>query len=554
MEYFLLVDLGVDELLLRDPVPNLSVPGRMGINTAFSIALVCVALLLIRNSRRRIAAEIAALLAGLIAIITLVGYLFSSTTLTRIASYTPMALHTSIALSILVIGILCLRRQKETGIYAFVNLSRNVVVPAMILFILLLVGTAWFWYQLQADIQGVQVTDATPLQLQIVSVLVLFSGVVVSTTIVALILALAKARDVATAKSQLAAIVESSDDAIISQSMDGIITSWNPGAQRLFGYPAREVIGKPMSMVIPADRQHEEGEILARITRGERIEHFETERIAKDGRLLSIAATISPIVDSLGRVRGVSKIARDIGERKRFIAALESSNLELQRFAYVASHDLQTPLRSIVSFAELLQRALAGKVDEEAADWLRRVVTSGEQMQSLIQDLLAYGRIDSQQRVLQPVDLNKIFDSAKELLFAVFQESGAEVSRGELPVVMGDPSQLLQLLQNLIGNGVKYRDMSQDKKPKVEVSAALVAGQQVIYVADNGIGIDSKYHDKIFELFQRLHSTSRYAGTGIGLAVCRRIVEHLGGRIWVESELGRGSRFCFSLPTTSTRS
>jgi PAS domain S-box-containing protein len=551
-EYFFGVNLGIDELFILDPVPHGNASGRMGLNTCFAFALFGISLLWQRRAGTRVAAEIAALLAGLIAITTLVGYLFSAMELTRVASYTPMALHTSIALCVLAIGILCVNPQRDHGIFAFINLSRNVVVPAMLLFALMLGGTFWFWHQLQADIRDTHDLAATPFQLQIVPVLVLFSGVVVSTAIVALLLALLKARDVASASSQLAAVVESSDDAIISKTLGGRIVSWNPGAQRLFGYSANEAIGQSISMVIPTERQHEEETILARIARGEHIDHFETERIAKDGRRLAISATISPIVDSFGRVRGVSKIAHDISERKKFIAALEASNLELERFAYVASHDLQTPLRSIVSFAELLQGSLAGKIDAEAADWLRRVVSSGEQMQSLIQDLLAYARVDSQSQTLQRVDLNTTFDTAKDLLLAIIQQSGARVSRGDLPTVMGDRSQLLQLLQNLIGNALKYRDTEKQESPTVEVSASKVDGNYVICVADNGIGIDSKYHDKIFDLFQRLHSSSRYPGTGIGLAVCRRIAERIGGRIWVESTPGRGSRFYFSVPIASS--
>jgi PAS domain S-box-containing protein len=443
---------------------------------------------------------------------------------------------------------------RESGKRVDATISSRRVIPLLLLPLLFLGGTAWFYYELQAEMRLVDTRVSMALPLQVIPLIVLFSGVIASTTVVALVLALVKTRESAAASLRLSAIVESSDDAIIGKTLEGIITSWNPGAQKMFGFDAQEAIGQSMSIVIPPERQDEEAQILERIAKGEHIKHFETERITKDGGRIAISATVSPIVDAKGRILGVSKIARDIGERKKFIAALESSNLELQRFAYVASHDLQTPLRSIVSFAELLQKSLAGTIDEEAADWLHRVVTSGEQMQTLIQDLLAYARIDSPQHVSQPVDLNKTFDAAKEFLFAAIQESGAEVSRGQLPTVMGDPSQLLQLLQNLMGNALKYRSTTRDLKPKVEVSSESLDGKHVIFVADNGIGIDPKQHDKIFELFQRLHSSRIYPGTGFGLAVCRRIVERLGGRIWVQSEPGCGSRFCFSLPASSNHS
>lgn len=241
------------------------------------------------------------------------------------------------------------------------------------------------------------------------------------------------------------------------------------------------------------------------------------------------------------------RVAERTGEIARHADALERSNVELQRFAYVASHDLQTPLRSIAGFMQLVQRAAAGKLDAGADDWMRRVVDNTHRMQALIRDLLAYARVDTRARPFVSVPLVTVFDSVTDLLDASIRDAKAEVTRGELPTVMGDPSQLTQVLQNLVANAITYHG---DQPPRVHVSAAPdgAGGGYTICVSDNGIGIDAAHHERIFEIFHRLHTQQAYPGTGLGLAVCRRVVSRHGGRIWAESHPGAGSRFKFTLP------
>jgi len=217
----------------------------------------------------------------------------------------------------------------------------------------------------------------------------------------------------------------------------------------------------------------------------------------------------------------------------------------LQQFAYIASHDLQSPLRSISGFVQLLKMKYESKLDEQASDWIRRAVQAIGQMQALIQDLLAYSRVDSRLRPFMPTSFLDVFNDTVGLLESSISEAGAQVTCGELPVIVGDRSQLVQLMDNLIGNGLKYHGA---KAPRVHVSAERHGNEWDFSVRDNGIGIAPEYYERIFEIFQRLHDKKDYPGTGIGLAVCRRIVGGHGGRIWVESELGQGSTFRFTIP------
>jgi PAS domain S-box-containing protein len=395
-------------------------------------------------------------------------------------------------------------------------------------------------------------------------------------------------------RERLALVVESSQDAIISKDLNGRILSWNGGAEQIFGYPASEAIGRSILMLIPEERTHEEKEILNRISRGDKLEHFETVRVRKDGTRVDISTTISPIKNRDGLVVGASKIARDItankqaqqeirslnatlasrnhqlaeqaealvrsseelerrvAERTVQLAAtnnvLEQSNIELQRFAYVASHDLQSPLRSIGGFVQLLKMKYQGRLDEEALDWIDRTVHGIARMQALIQDLLEYSRVDSHPRPFSRRPLQELLKQTLENLHGPILNAGAQITWDELPMALCDPGQIVQLLDNLIGNALKYHGR---ESPRIHISAESAGDLWTVTVRDNGIGIAPEYHQQIFELFRRLHDNKSYAGTGIGLAICRKIVEHHGGKLWVESEEGDGSAFKFTIASES---
>ncbi len=472
----------------------------------------------------------------------------------------------------------------------------------------------------------------------------------------------------------LSAIVDSSDDAIVSKDLNGIITSWNKGAQRVFGYTAEEAIGQPVaSLLIPPDRQEEEPRILSRLRRGERVDHFETKRRRKDGTLLDISLTISPVKDPWGRIVGASKIARDITETKRFESILVASesrfrqladampqivwtaradghvdyynsrwyeftgygpdtskdaswetimhpddlepwretwqksvtsgepynleyrlfdraenrwrwfvaravavrendggpvkwfgsctdideqkhvqedlqraNYDLEQFAFSASHDLQEPLRSIKIYSELLSRRHGHLIDEDAKTFLGFVKDGATRMEMLVRDLLSYTKASSVEYKAENVDANQVLRAVLANLAGAISEAGATVTSESLPTLSMHDLHLQQLFQNIIGNAIKYR--SPDRSPAVQVSAGRKNGLWTFAIADNGIGIEPQYKENIFGLFKRLHTVDQYSGTGIGLAICRRIVERYGGRIWVESVPGKGSTFRFTIP------
>lgn len=220
------------------------------------------------------------------------------------------------------------------------------------------------------------------------------------------------------------------------------------------------------------------------------------------------------------------------------------SNTDLQQFAYIASHDLQEPLRMVTSFTQLLQKKYKDKLDDEAQEYIRYAVDGSKRMYELINGLLAFSRVHTKADEIKEVDMNYIFDCAKTNLFNKIKETNADVKSQQLPVIKADAYQMIQILQNLIDNAIKFSEGA----PAINVSCKSEKDKYVFSVKDKGVGIDQKYFDRIFKIFQRLNSSERYAGIGIGLSICKRIVERHNGDIWVESEVGKGSTFCFSIP------
>ncbi|MGA6988325.1 MAG: PAS domain S-box protein [Terriglobales bacterium] len=517
-------------------------------------------------------------------------------------------------------------------------------------------------------------------------------------------------------RERLAAVVESSDDAIISKTLDGIITAWNPGAEKVFGYLSAEAVGKPMRMLIPPERANEELDILARIGRGESVEHFETIRVRKDGTHIDVSATISPIKDSSGAIVGASKIARDITERKRGEAAmagqaeqlfqqaeelarsrleleeqtlrlqsvlnsmteglaaadeqgkfvlwnaaaekilgmgatnlpsqnwtehyglfqndavtpfpseqiplvrairgevsttemfvrnpelpdgiwievsagplrdkqgivrggvaafrdvtqsradareiqklndeleqrvaertaqLEVANQELEAFSYSVSHDLRAPLRHISGFSKILVEEFGATLDPRAQHYLERIQSGTQKMGLLVDELLNLARVGRHVLRAQPAGLNAIVAEVIAILQPDSEGRQVEWIVADLPAVECDPVLVKQIFQNLLANALKFTRPR--ARAVIEVSHKEADGQLVFMVRDNGIGFSMKYVGKLFGVFQRLHSTNEFEGTGIGLVTVQRIVHKHKGRVWAEAELDKGAAFYFTL-------
>ncbi len=517
-------------------------------------------------------------------------------------------------------------------------------------------------------------------------------------------------------RGRLAAIIESSDDAIISKDLNGTITAWNPGAERLFGYSSTEALGKSMQMLLPPERAHEESNILTRIGRGERVTHFETARVRKDGTHIHISATISPIKDSNGAIVGASNIARDVTERKRaeellakqaeelcrqteelvhsqqalraqsallqsvldsmgeglvaadehgkFIlwnpaaekivglgaanvasqewtehyglylpdtvtpfppeqnplacaihgeacsaemfvrnpelaegawieanahplrgadgvqrggvvafrditqkkkaeqeiyklnealeqrvaertAQLEESNEDLESFTYSVAHDLRAPLRHITGFSGILMEEFSSSLDAQAQRYLQRIQDGTRKMGQLVDELLSLARVGRQAPNLQQVGLNSLVMEVIGILEPEMEGRQIEWRIADLPFVECDPTLVKQVFQNLISNAVKY------SRPRlravIEIGYTQENGHPAIFVRDNGVGFSMKYADKLFGVFQRLHRSEDFEGTGVGLATVQRIIKKHQGKVWADAELDKGAIFYFTL-------
>ncbi len=355
----------------------------------------------------------------------------------------------------------------------------------------------------------------------------------------------------------LAAIVGSSDDAIVSKNLDGVVTSWNAAAERMFGYKADEMIGRPIAAVFPPDRLDEEPKILERLKRGERVDHYQTVRVRKNGEPFHVSITISPVRDSSGKVVGASKVARDITREKEWVAQLAAANEELKRadrmkseFLAIMSHELRTPLNSIIGFASLLRQGRNGPINDEQKKQLNLIHASGKHLLHLINDMLDLSRIEAGRLDLACEDFKP-----EEVIQEAIRTLELQIGQKQLVVrssvehagcIHSDRKRFFQVMLNLLNNAVKFTPAG-----SIEVSALVEGDKLVVSVKDTGIGIPRDRQKDLFVAFSQLEGSSRrrYEGTGLGLYLCRKIVSMLGGQISVESEFNRGSTFTFRIAT-----
>jgi PAS domain S-box-containing protein len=350
------------------------------------------------------------------------------------------------------------------------------------------------------------------------------------------------------------------DYAIFMLDQAGCVVSWNTGAERIKGYRAHEIIGHHFSCFYPRE-DIESGkpanELVSAATNG----HFEEEgwRLRKDGSRFWASVVITALRDASGKLRGFAKVSRDITARKEADAAekkrealerkaveLKRSSDELQQFSYIAAHDLQEPLRMVISYTQLLSRRYKGRLDPEADEFISFAADGADRMQLLIRGLLAYCHVGVKGKELLETSSAAALERALANLAGAIDEAGAIVTHGPLPTITADASQLVQLFQNLVENAIKYRGFD---LPRVQVSAEKNSDSEWIFsVRDNGIGIDPQHFERIFVMYKRLHGRNELPGAGIGLSVCKKIAERHSGRMWVESSLGTGSTFHIALP------
>ncbi len=362
---------------------------------------------------------------------------------------------------------------------------------------------------------------------------------------------------------RMMAALEYSHDAYISVNAEWCITEWNSPAERAFGFKRDEMLGKSLSQIVP---EHYQTQFITALKRYFAKRHGDlpkasTEITAQHRSGSSFPAECTVIRVKHGTeivyctfVHDISKSKKSTDELARRVQEqtekLTRSNEELKQFAKIASHDLQEPLRAVQGFANLLAEATAGQLDDNCKDFINYILDGIRRMQQLIQSILVHSQIDTTIDITRVTDCNDVIREVSANMRDSFEESGATLDAHILPEVAVERSQLVQLFQNLISNSIRYRS---DEPPVISIAAEQSLNQWLFSVRDNGIGVEPQYADKIFEMFSRLHAKGKYPGTGIGLAICKRIITLHGGNIWIDSKSGQGANFMFTLPATKTK-
>ena len=350
----------------------------------------------------------------------------------------------------------------------------------------------------------------------------------------------------------LSTAIEQSTDGMATVDLDGNIIFINDAWLKMHGYnDSKKLLGKDLSIF--HNNNQMENTVKNIIVEVKKNGNFSGEvgHITKNGTIFPTFMSTTLLRDEKDKPYGMLGIARDITESKKAeeklketVEHLKRSNEELEQFAYIASHDLQEPLRSVASFTQLLQRRYKDKLDKDANEFIQFAVDGATKMQNLIKDLLLFSRVGTRGKPFIETDMNLILKDVLNSLSQSIKDAKAEITYDHLPIILADNSQMMQILQNLISNAIKFHG---DDTPRIHITGKKKANEWVFSVKDNGIGIDPDYYDKIFIIFQRLHKAAEYRGTGIGLAVCKKIAQRHGGKIWVSSKPGKGATFYFTI-------
>jgi PAS domain S-box-containing protein len=358
-------------------------------------------------------------------------------------------------------------------------------------------------------------------------------------------------------EERLRLIVDAAPAGMLMVNHKGAIVFVNTQIERMFQYSRAELLGQAIEILVPEVAREKHPSNRDSFFHEPKTRSMGAGRdlygLRKDGSLIPVEIGLNPLMTEGERFVLASIL--DITERKRGegllrdkVLELQRSNDDLQQFAYVCSHDLQEPLRVIANFTQLFERRYKGSLDQSADEFIEFIIDATKRMQELINDLLLYSRVQTKGEEFEDTDCSTILQKALANLRVAVEETAAQVVFDSLPMVKGDSSQLIQLFQNLLSNAIKFRSQ---EKPVIEISVQSKGGFWLFKVHDNGIGMDMKHAERIFVIFQRLHTKETYPGSGIGLAICKKIVARHGGQIWVESEPGKGTSFFFTLPTSN---
>lgn len=594
-EYLFNINIGLDQMLFKESpgAINTYSPNRMAFTSAVNLFFAGIAIILMDGSNKLKInlAQNFALFGGVLTSISLLGYLFNSSALYIIpTNYTSIAVYAALAFILIFAGILSAHpdmgfmktlTSKSLGGY----LSRR-LLPAVI-FLPILLGGLLIWGELMGffdHIFGVA--------------LYTISTIIILTTILWFIASSINSIDEKRRKNKEELIqlnnynrslIEANLDPMFIIDPDGTITDVNNSTEKVTGYTRDKLIKTNFSNYFK--KPEKAREVYQKVFQRGMVRDYPLD-IKKSGE------TTTPVLyngtlykNESGEVIGVVASARDITELKKaelklemyrnnlenevkirtdelaqtneslktevikhkltememenLMDELKRSNKELQQFAYVASHDLQEPLRMVTSFTQLLERRYRGKFDDDADDFINYIVEGAKRMQSLIDDLLTYSRVTTLAEVFKTVDMEEVLKVSIANLKVLIDENDAKITHDPLPIITADRSQMIQLFQNLIGNAIKFHG---SESPIIHISAQMDGEGWLFGVEDNGIGIEPQHRERIFRVFQRLNKRDDYPGTGIGLSVCEKIIQRHNGKIWLESEPGKGSKFIFNLP------
>lgn len=593
-EYLFHINLGIDQILLKENLGaiNTSSPNRMGIIAAVNLLIAGITLILMDKKVSRPYAQFLALLGGVITSIVLLGYTYNSPSLYYPAvNYTGIALYASLTFIIIFASILSIHPDSgfmktltSRGLGGY--LSRR-LLPAVIFLPVLLGGL----YVLGLDYRLINNTLGVALY-TILTIIILTTLLWFTSNSINLMdgKRLNIREELRRLNTYNRSLIEANLDLLFIIDPNGIITDVNNSTESVTGYSREKLLGSNFSNYFKKPEMARA--VYQRVFQKGMIRDYPLDIKNSSGKTTPVLYNATLYSNENGEVVGVLASARDITELKKvelelkmyrdnlekqvkirtdeldhsnqslkeeiskheatememekIMGELRRSNKELQQFAYVASHDLQEPLRMVTSFTQLLEKRYKDKLDDDADDFIKYIVEGAKRMQSLIDDLLTYSRVTKTgEEEFKKIDLEDLINNIMANLKVLIEENNAKITHDPLPCIKADKSQIIQLFQNIIGNAIKFHG---NDPPKIHISAHKEGNNWIFDVEDNGIGIEPQHQERIFRVFQRLNKREDYPGTGIGLSVCEKIVQHHNGLIWIESKPGKGSKFFFTLP------